>query len=95
MVAQPADSGRPACKRSLTGRRLALTGLQHAAHEDFFDQVGVNAGASNSGLDRFRTEIGGGQAGSALKGTHGSAGGGYDDDRVIHAVFSLRFIVGW
>jgi hypothetical protein len=39
--------------------------LQHAAHQHFVDQVGVDAGALDGSLDGDGAEVGGGQAGKA------------------------------
>jgi hypothetical protein len=68
--------------------------LQHATHEHFFNQVDVDAGPLDGGLDGHGAEIGRGQGAEAtLKRAHGGAGGGNDNDRVGHADFSLRLLL--
>jgi hypothetical protein len=82
IVAQPADSGNPAC---LARRGLALAGLQHAAHQHFINKVRIHTCALDGCLDGYGTETGGGEAAKgALKGTHRRAGGGNNNDRVRH-----------
>lgn len=65
--------------------------LQHAAHQHFLDQVGIEAGACNGGLDGLGAQVGGGQAGKpSLKRAHGSTGGGNDDDGIGHEGSPMR-----
>ncbi len=75
---------RQACaQRGLARRGLALAGLQHVAHDDFFDLLGLDAGAFDGGLDGDRAQLVRGQAGQgAQHAAHGRAGDGNDDDGI-------------
>jgi hypothetical protein len=69
----------------LARRSLSLAGGQHAAHDDFVDLLGLEAGALDGGLDGDAAELRAAQGREvALKAAHGGAGGGYDDDGVGH-----------
>ncbi len=70
-------------QRGLAGGRLALAGLQHVAHDDFVDLLGLDAGAFDGGLDGDRAQLVRGQAGQvAQHAAHGRAGDGNDDDGI-------------
>ena len=76
-------------QRGLPGGRLALAGLQHAAHQHLLDQLGGHAGTLDGGPDGDGAQVGGGQAGeAALEATHRRAGSGDDDYGIGH----LRFL---
>ena len=84
MVVQPADERQAGAERGLARRRLSLPGGQHAAHDDFLDLVGLDAGALDRGADRGSAELVRGEALEfALQGAHRGTGDGNDDDRII------------
>ncbi len=78
------DAQRQArAERGLARRGLALARLQHVAHDDFFDQLGLDARAFDGGLDGDRTQFVRGQAGQrAQHAAHGRAGDGNDDNGI-------------
>jgi hypothetical protein len=62
-VVQPAAERQARAERRLAGRRLALAGGQHAAHDRFLDLLRLDAGALDGGADGGRAELGAGERG--------------------------------
>ena len=82
MVVQATPSGRPAPSAAWRAG-AALAGLQHVAHDDFVDLLGLDAGALDGRLDGDRAEFVRGQAGQAAQhAAHGRAGDGNDNDGI-------------
>jgi hypothetical protein len=72
-------------ERGLAGRRLALAGGQHAAHDHFLHLLGREAGALDRRLDRDAAELRRGEAGQvALESAQRGASDGNDDDGIGH-----------
>ena len=59
IVSEETSLGMPGLDLRLTRGDLPLAGLQHLAHDDVLDLLGLDAGALQRGLDRDRPELGG------------------------------------
>ncbi len=70
----------------LAGGVLAASGGQDLPEDDLVDEIGADAGAFDRGPDGGAGQVGGGHVGEgAVEPPDGCAGGGEDDDVVVHA----------
>ena len=65
---------------SLTGGSLPRAALDHLAHDDFIDLVGVHAAAANRFADYHRAELGGGKRRQTAEIAPDRGANGGDDD---------------
>ncbi len=82
--------GQARAQGGLAGWRLAEAGGEHAAHDDLFHRLGVQARPFHGGPHGGRAKIGGlGGRQHPLETTHGRTGVGGDDDGISggHAEF--------
>ncbi len=76
----------------LTGRSLAQTGGQDAAHEDLLDLLRRDARAFDGGFHRSGAQVGGlDRRQRALEAAHRGAGEGADDDGISSGGHDRRF----
>ena len=59
IVSEETSLGMPGFDLRLARGDLPLAGLQHLAHHDVLDLLGLDPGALQRGLDRDRPELGG------------------------------------
>ena len=84
IVSEETSFGMPAVDLRLARGDLALAGLQHLAHDDVLDLLGLDAGALERGLDRDAAELGGVERREAAAHLADRGAGGAEDHGLGH-----------
>ena len=84
IVSEETSFGMPALDLRLARGDLALARLQHLAHDDVLDLLGLDLGALERGLDRDAAELGGVEGRQAAAQLADRGAGGAEDHGLGH-----------
>ena len=84
IVSEETSLGMPGLDLGLARGDLALAGLDHLAHDDVLDLLGLDVGALERGVIAVAAELGGVERGEAAAELADRGAGGAEDDGLGH-----------